>query len=187
MPSELSGAAVSHVAQDGCAVMRRTCYEMFKPLLGEAMKTIDAVVLTSGGPIEGVAAARPCGHERVGVHAQGFHAAHLREVGGQLRGQIRREERPHQRRSYGASYLAEGVEGFSEGSIFCVFRALKRRVALYFCPWDALSPPLVLLATSRLLARNASLRLQAVCRCFANEMLAQCNERYHRRKDEFHQ
>ncbi|WP_418734234.1 hypothetical protein [Ellagibacter sp.] len=60
MPSELSGAAVSHVAQDGCAVMRRTCYEMFKPLLGEAMKTIDAVVLTSGGPIEGVAAARPC-------------------------------------------------------------------------------------------------------------------------------
>lgn len=145
MPSELSGAAVSHVAQDGCAVMRRTCYEMFKPLLGEAMKTIDAVVLTSGDPIEGVAAARPCWHERVGVHAQGFHAAHLREVGGQLRGQIRREERPHQRRSYGASYLAEGVEGFPEGSIFYVFPALKRRAALYFCPWGALSLPLCFL------------------------------------------
>ena len=78
---------------------------------------------------------------------------------------------PHQVSDYTLS-IRKGVEGFPEGSIFYVFPALKRRAALYFCPWGALSPSLVLLATSRLSAGNVSPRFRAACRCCDNEILA---------------
>ena len=78
---------------------------------------------------------------------------------------------PHQVSDYTLS-IRKGVERFPEGSIFYVFPALKRRAALYFCPWGALSPSLVLLATSRPSAGNVSPRFRAACRCCDNEILA---------------